>query len=305
MDYLFIFLGFLGLFLGGEALVRGSVGIARRMSISPLLIGLTVVGFGTSTPELLVSVDAAWRGVPDIALGNVIGSNIANILLIVGLSAVIWPIKVMGDTLRRDTAVMMAAALAMVPLFAMGHLGRLAGIILVAGLAGYLIWAYRQPGAAAPDEIDQPAPASVAISGLWVVGGLIALMLGARFLVDGSVSIARGYGISEAFIGLTIVAIGTSLPELATSLIAALRRQSEIAIGNIVGSNIFNILGILGLTAVITPVPVAPRFLAFDLPILIAVSLVLTMLLVTRPVIGRMVGVAMLLAYAAYVWAAQ
>lgn len=305
VDYLFIFLGLLGLFLGGEALVRGSVGIARRMSISPLLIGLTVVGFGTSTPELLVSVDAAWRGVPDIALGNVIGSNIANILLIVGLSAVIWPIKVMGDTLRRDTAVMMAAALAMVPLFAMGHLGRLAGIILVAGLAGYLIWAYRQPGAAAPDEIDQPAPASVAISGLWVVGGLIALMLGARFLVDGSVSIARGYGISEAFIGLTIVAIGTSLPELATSLIAALRRQSEIAIGNIVGSNIFNILGILGLTAVITPVPVAPRFLAFDLPILIAVSLVLTMLLVTRPVIGRMVGVAMLLAYAAYVWAAQ
>ncbi|MFD1194661.1 calcium/sodium antiporter [Seohaeicola saemankumensis] len=305
MDYLFIFLGLLGLFLGGEALVRGSVGIARRMSISPLLIGLTVVGFGTSTPELLVSVDAAWRGVPDIALGNVIGSNIANILLIVGLSAVIWPIKVMGDTLRRDTAVMMAAALAMVPLFAMGHLGRLAGIILVAGLAGYLIWAYRQPGAAAPDEIDQPAPASVAISGLWVVGGLIALMLGARFLVDGSVSIARGYGISEAFIGLTIVAIGTSLPELATSLIAALRRQSEIAIGNIVGSNIFNILGILGLTAVITPVPVAPRFLAFDLPILIAVSLVLTLLLVTRPVIGRMVGVAMLLAYAAYVWAAQ
>ncbi len=285
--------------------MRGSVGIARRMSISPLLIGLTVVGFGTSTPELLVSVDAAWRGVPDIALGNVIGSNIANILLIVGLSAVIWPIKVMGDTLRRDTAVMMAAALAMVPLFAMGHLGRLAGIILVAGLAGYLIWAYRQPGAAAPDEIDQPAPASVAISGLWVVGGLIALMLGARFLVDGSVSIARGYGISEAFIGLTIVAIGTSLPELATSLIAALRRQSEIAIGNIVGSNIFNILGILGLTAVITPVPVAPRFLAFDLPILIAVSLVLTLLLVTRPVIGRMVGVAMLLAYAAYVWAAQ
>lgn len=305
VDYLFIFLGLLGLFLGGEALVRGSVGIARRMSISPLLIGLTVVGFGTSTPELLVSVDAAWRGVPDIALGNVIGSNIANILLIVGLSAVIWPIKVMGDTLRRDTAVMMAAALAMVPLFAMGHLGRLAGIILVAGLAGYLIWAYRQPGAAAPDEIDQPAPASVAISGLWVVGGLIALMLGARFLVDGSVSIARGYGISEAFIGLTIVAIGTSLPELATSLIAALRRQSEIAIGNIVGSNIFNILGILGLTAVITPVPVAPRFLAFDLPILIAVSLVLTLLLVTRPVIGRMVGVAMLLAYAAYVWAAQ
>ena len=305
MDYLYIFLGLLGLFFGGEALVRGSVGIARRMSISPLLIGLTVVGFGTSTPELLVSVDAAWRDVPDIALGNVIGSNIANILLIVGLSAIVWPIKVMGDTLRRDTAVMMAAGLALVPLFMMGQIGRISGVLLVAGLAIYLLTAYRQAGAATTDEGDQPAPASIAVSGLWVIGGLIALMVGARFLVDGAVSIARGYGISEAFIGLTIVAVGTSLPELATSLIAALRRQSEIAIGNIVGSNIFNVLGILGLTAVITPVPVAPRFLSFDLPILIAVSLVLTLLLLTRPVIGRGVGIAMLLAYAAYVWSAQ
>ncbi len=305
VDYLYISLGLLGLFFGGEALVRGSVGIARRMSISPLLIGLTVVGFGTSTPELLVSVDAAWRGVPDIALGNVIGSNIANILLIVGLSAVVWPIKVMGDTLRRDTAVMMAAGLALVPLFAMGQMGRMSGVLLVAGLAAYLVWAYRQSGGAAPEELDQPAPASVAVSGLWVVGGLIALMIGARLLVDGAVSIARGYGISEAFIGLTIVAVGTSLPELATSLIAAFRRQSEIAIGNIVGSNIFNVLGILGLTAVIAPVPVAPRFLSFDLPILIAVSLVLTLLLLTRPVIGRGVGIAMMLAYVAYVWFAQ
>ena len=305
MDYLYISLGLLGLFFGGEALVRGSVGIARRMSISPLLIGLTVVGFGTSTPELLVSVDAAWRGVPDIALGNVIGSNIANILLIVGLSAVVWPIKVMGDTLRRDTSVMMAAGLALVPLFAMGQMGRMSGVLLVAGLAAYLVWAYRQSGGAAPEELDQPAPASVAVSGLWVVGGLIALMIGARLLVDGAVSIARGYGISEAFIGLTIVAVGTSLPELATSLIAAFRRQSEIAIGNIVGSNIFNVLGILGLTAVIAPVPVAPRFLSFDLPILIAVSLVLTLLLLTRPVIGRGVGIAMMLAYVTYVWSAQ
>jgi cation:H+ antiporter len=305
VDYLYIILGLLGLFFGGEALVRGSVGIARRMSISPLLIGLTVVGFGTSTPELLVSVDAALRGVPDIALGNVIGSNIANILLIVGLSAIVWPIKVLGDTLRRDTAVMMAAGLALVPLFAMGEIGRISGVLLVAGLATYLFLAYRQAGAATTDESDQPAPSSYAVSGLWVVGGLIALMVGARFLVDGAVSIARGYGISEAFIGLTIVAVGTSLPELATSLIAALRRQSEIAIGNIVGSNIFNVLGILGLTAVITPVPVAPRFLGFDLPILIAVSLVLTLLLLTRPVIGRGLGIVMLLAYAAYVWSAQ
>ena len=305
MDYAYLLAGLVGLFFGGEALVRGSVGIARRMAIPPLLIGLTVVGFGTSTPELLVSVDAAWRGVPDIALGNIVGSNIANILLIIGLSALVWPIKVMGATLRRDTAVMMAAALVLVPIFAMAQMGRPVGLVLVAGLVAYLVWAYRQPGEMEAEEVSVPAPASALVSTLWVIGGLVALMVGARFLVDGAVSIARGYGISEAFIGLTIVAVGTSLPELATSLIAALRRQSEIAIGNIVGSNIFNVLGILGVTALITPIPVASRFLTFDLPVMIAVSLVLTALLLTRPVIGRGIGVAMLVGYVAYVWAAQ
>jgi len=305
VDYLYLFGGLVGLFFGGEALVRGSVGIARRMAIPPLLIGLTVVGFGTSTPELLVSVDAAWRGVPDIALGNIVGSNIANILLIVGLSALVWPIKVMGATLRRDTAAMVAAALVLVPVFAIGQLGRLWGLVLVAGLAAYLIWSYLRPGDTEAEDVDVPAPASALVSTLWVICGLVALMVGARFLVDGAVNIARGYGISEAFIGLTIVAVGTSLPELATSLIAALRRQSEIAIGNIVGSNIFNVLGILGVTALIAPIPVASRFLTFDLPVMIAVSLVLTALLLTRPVIGRGIGVALLAGYIAYVWAAQ
>ncbi|MCA1777495.1 MAG: calcium/sodium antiporter [Loktanella sp.] len=302
---MFLVVGLIGLFFGGEALVRGSVGIARRMAIPPLLIGLTVVGFGTSTPELLVSVGAAWRGVPDIALGNIVGSNIANILLIIGLSALVWPIKVMGATLRRDTAVMMAAALVLVPMFALAQMGRVSGLVLVAGLAGYLVWAYRQPGEAPPEDEDLPAPASTLVSLLWVIAGLIALMVGARFLVDGAVSIARGYGVSEAFIGLTIVAVGTSLPELATSLIAAIKRQSEIAIGNIVGSNIFNVFGILGVTALIAPIPVASRFLTFDLPIMIGVSLILTALLLTRPVIGRGVGVALLVGYVAYVWAAQ
>ncbi|MDO5758626.1 MAG: calcium/sodium antiporter [Rhodobacterales bacterium] len=305
MDYLYLFAGLVGLFFGGEALVRGSVDIARRMAISPLLIGLTVVGFGTSTPELLVSVDAALRGVPDIAIGNIVGSNIANILLIVGLTALIWPIKIMGATLRRDTAVMMAAALVLVPIFAIGQLGRPAGFLLVASLTTYLIWAYRQASAAVVEDLDGPAPTSNLVSGLWVIGGLGALMVGARFMVDGAVSIARDHGVSEAFIGLTIVAVGTSLPELATSLIAAFRRESEIAIGNIVGSNIFNVLGILGVTAVISPIPVTSRFLIFDLPIMIAVSLVLTGLLLSRQVIGRGVGVVMLTGYVIYVWAAQ
>lgn len=305
MDYIYLFAGLIGLFLGGEALVRGSVGFARRMAIPPLLIGLTVVGFGTSTPELLVSVDAAWRGVPDIALGNIVGSNIANILLIIGLSALVWPIRVMGMALRRDTAVMMAAALVLVPVFAMGDVGRPAGFLLVAGLVGYLVWACCRPGVCPEEEIGVDAPASALVSGLWVIGGLVALMAGARFLVDGAVSIARDHGISEAFIGLTIVAVGTSLPELATSLIAAFRRQSEIAIGNIVGSNIFNVLGILGVTALIAPIPVASRFLRFDLPVMIAVTLLLSVLLLARPAIGRGVGLALLVGYAIYVWAAQ
>jgi len=305
MEYLYLVGGLLALFLGGEALVRGSVGIARSLAIPPLLIGLTVVGFGTSTPELLVSVDAAWRGVPDIALGNVIGSNIANILLIVGVSALVWPVRVLGDTLRRDTAVMMAGALVLVPIFALGQIGQVPGALLVAGLLGYLFWCYRQPGAAAVEGDDLPAPASTLVSVMWVLGGLVALMLGARFLVDGAVSIARGFGISEAFIGLTIVAVGTSLPELATSLIAALRRQSEVAIGNIVGSNIFNVFGVLGATAMIAPIPVSSRFLTFDLPVLIVVSAGLTAVLLTRPVVGRGLALGLLVAYAAYVWAAQ
>jgi len=305
VDYLYLVIGLVGLFFGGEALVRGSVGIARRMAIPPLLIGLTVVGFGTSTPELLVSVQAAWRGVPDIALGNIVGSNIANVLLIVGLTALVWPIRVSGATLRRDTAVMIAAALVLVPIFAMGQVDRLSGLVLVAGLAGYLVWAYRQPGATVAEDETVGAPASAILSVLWVIGGLVALMFGARFLVDGAVSIARGFGISEAFIGLTIVAVGTSLPELATSVIAAIRKQSEIAIGNIIGSNIFNVLGILGMTALIAPIPVASRFLTFDLPVMIGVSGVLTLLLLTRPQVGRVVGVVMLSGYVAYVWAAQ
>lgn len=305
MDYIFVFVGLVGLFFGGEALVRGSVGVARRLAIPPLLIGLTVVGFGTSTPELLVSMEAAWLGVPDIAVGNVIGSNIANILLIVGLTCLVWPIHVSGATLRRDTAVMVAAACALVPIFAMGEIGRLHGLLLVTALLAFLTWAYIQPGEAAEEDANAPAAASLLVSILWGVVGLVALIFGARFLVDGAVTIARSSGVSEAFIGLTVVAVGTSLPEIATSVIAAFRRQSEIAIGNIIGSNIFNVLGILGVTALIKPIPVADRFLTFDLPIMIIVSLVLTGLLLTRPVIGRGVGLSVLVGYLAYVWAAQ
>jgi cation:H+ antiporter len=305
LDALFVLLGLVGLFVGGEFLVRGSVAVARGFGISPLLIGLTVVGFGTSTPELLVSVDAALRGLPDIALGNVVGSNIANILLIVGASALLWPITLNGNFPKRDLVTMLVAALLLLPLFALGAVGRVAGMVLVGGLVIYLVLAFR--GARGEQEVQ---PEYGAAMPLWVAGGLVvvgllALLVGARLLIDGAIAIARDFGLSEAFIGLTIVAVGTSLPELATSLVAALRRQSDIAIGNVVGSNIFNILGILGATAIIAPIPVAARFLAFDLPVMLVASLPLAGLLLFRWSLGRPVGLLMLVAYAAYVWAAQ
>ena len=305
MDYLSIMAGLVGLFLGGEALVRGSVSIAHKMSISPFVIGLTVVGFGTSTPELLVSVQAALKGVPDIAIGNIVGSNIANVLLIVGVTALVWPIHVAGSALRRDTTIMILSALALVPLFAMGEIGRVAGLTLVAGLIAYLVWTFLKPRQEASDDEAEAAATPIVHALLWVALGLVALLFGARFLVDGAVSVAQDFGVSEAFIGLTIVAIGTSLPELATSLIAAFRHQSDIAIGNIVGSNIFNVLGILGVTSIVAPIPVAPRFLTFDLPIMIVVSIVLTGLLLLHQKIGRRTGAVMLLAYCAYLLTAH
>jgi cation:H+ antiporter len=305
LEYIYIVAGLIGLFFGGEALVRGSVGIAKRLGMSSLLIGLTVVGFGTSTPELLVSVQAALDDVPAIAIGNIVGSNIANILLIGGLTCLVWPIRVSGATLKRDAGVMIAAAMVLVPIFMTGQIGRLTGFLLLAGLIGYLAWAYLQPGDAAEDDVDGAVPKSIPVSVMWVAGGLVVLIFGARFLVTGATNIARDFGLSEAFIGLTIVAVGTSLPELATSIIAAFRKQSEIAIGNIVGSNIFNVLGILGVTALIAPIPVEARFLTFDLPVMIAASVLFAVLLLTRPIVGRVLGVGLLILYVVYVYFAQ
>ncbi|MDX5357768.1 MAG: calcium/sodium antiporter [Rhodobacterales bacterium] len=304
MDYIFVAIGLLGLFLGGDALVRGAVGVARKLAMPPLLIGLTVVGFGTSMPELLVSAQAALGGAPALAIGNIVGSNIGNILLIAGISALIWPIRVNGAALRTDIGFMLGATLALVPLFWLGEVGRIAGALLFAGLLVYLVTSYRNSqGTEEAEAMESASPLWKSL--LWLAFGFAALLAGARFLVDGSVNIARSFGVSEAFIGLTVVAIGTSLPELATSLAAALKRHSDIAVGNIVGSNIFNVLGILGITAMIAPIPVDPRFLTFDLPALLAATLALAALLLWRPVIGRGVGALLLASYATYIVTAQ
>lgn len=300
MTYILFLIGLAGLFIGGELLVRGAVGVARRLHVPPLVIGLTIVGFGTSTPELLVSLQAALSGAPSLAVGNVIGSNIANILLILGLSAIIAAVPMRFADLRRDFAAMIGSTLLLWLMIAGGMVARIEGAILVAALVLYLWLSLKDTAGSAPPETDAaPAPLwkSIAIA----VAGLLVLMGGARLLVDSATEIARAFGVSEAVIGLTIVAVGTSLPELATAIIAALRRHPEIAVGNIVGSNIFNVLGILGVTALVTPIPVEPRFAGLDMSIAVAAALAMLTFAVLPGRVGRIGGAALLASYAGYV----
>ena len=300
MTTIFFLLGMAALFLGGELLVRGATDVARHYRLSPMIIGLTIVGFGTSSPELLVSVQAALAGQPDIALGSALGSNVSNILLILGVSALIAPLIIPFRQMKGDLAFMLGASLLIWWMLRDGQVSRLDGLILLIGLAAFLILAFRagDDSAAAPER-----PRHSALIGWGMTGaGLLALVFGAQLLVSSATDIARAFGVSEAVIGLTIVAVGTSLPELATSLIAALRKQTEIAVGNIVGSNIFNILGILGLTAVITPIPAAPRFASVDMFWVTGSALGLVILAATLGGLPRKAGAALLAAYALFVW---
>jgi cation:H+ antiporter len=297
--YVMFVLGLVGLFFGGEFLVRGAVGIARKLSVPPLVIGLTVVGFGTSTPELLVSVQAALAGAPAIAIGNVIGSNIANILLILGLTAIIMPVAMPIAETKRDFVVMISATLVLWAILIGGTVWLWQGLLLIAALAGYLFASFR--GQTSPSDSDLPASTnSFLYSMLFVLAGLAALIVGAKFLVDSASEIARDFGVSEAVIGLSVVAVGTSLPELATSALAALRAQSQIAVGNILGSCIFNILGILGVTALVAPIPVDPRFAELDIMIALAAALAMLGFAVFPVRINRIGGGLLMTAYAGY-----
>ncbi|MDY8107596.1 calcium/sodium antiporter [Fulvimarina sp. 2208YS6-2-32] len=304
-DLAFLAVGLVLLFIGGEGLVKGATSIAIRFGLSRLIVGLVIVGFGTSAPELLVSIQAALAGSPDIAIGNVVGSNIANILLILGVAAVIAPIANTDTSIRRDLVVMVAASLLIGALFLFGTIDRVMGIGLFAALGVYLVVSYgleRRRRKAVQVELREEAPGLAPLpAGLFVVAGIVMLVLGARFMVDGATGIARDLGISEAVIGLTIVAIGTSLPELATAIVAARKREAEVVLANVVGSNIFNILCILGITAIISPIPVADRFASVDGPIMIAVAAAAALYLYRVTIVGRGVGAALLLAYAGYV----
>lgn len=298
MTYLIFVAGLIALTLGGEFLVRGASAIARHFRLSPMLIGLTIVGFGTSAPELLVSVQAALADQPGIAIGNVLGSNIANTLLILGISALIAPLMIPVRKIWRDLAFMLGATALIWLMLLDGWIGRANGVLLLIGLGAFLATAFLTGKA---DQMDDTAP-RMAPPMAWAmtIGGLIVMVFGARLLVESATEIARSFGISEAVIGLTIVAVGTSLPELATSVIAALRKQTEIAVGNIVGSNIFNILGILGITAVISPIPADPRFAHVDMFWVAGSAIALTAMAVAWGGLPRKAGVALLLAYAVF-----
>ena len=300
LTYLLFSLGLVALFFGGEYLVKGASGIARRYNLSPMVIGLTIVGFGTSAPELLVSIQAALAGQPALAIGNVLGSNIANILLILGVSAVIAPLLIPLRKVWRDLGFMALATAALWLMLSDGVVTRAEGFMLIAGLVVFMSTAFFF-GKLDEEDIDDAPPPALGMAIAQTIGGLVVLVIGARLLVDSSTEIARAYGISEAVIGLTIVAVGTSLPELATSVIAAMRKQTEIAVGNVIGSNIFNIFSILGITALITPIPADPRFASIDMPWVAGTALLLIVMAVVLKGVPRLAGVALLAIYAAYI----
>ena len=301
------------LVLGAEILVRGASRLAAAAGISPLVIGLTVVAFGTSTPELAVSVRAALSGQADIALGNVVGSNIFNILFILGLSALITPLVVAQQVVRLDVPIMIGVSVLLLILGLDGRLTWPDGVLLVAGIVAYSVFVIREGRKETAEVMAEyekeyargsvPGARLILVQVACILAGLGLLVIGAHWLVDGAVALARVLGISELVIGLSIVAAGTSLPEVATSIIAAIRGERDIAVGNVVGSNIYNILLILGLSAIIAPsgITVAPAAWAFDIPVMIAVALACLPIFVTGHLIARWEGLLFVGYYVAYV----
>jgi len=296
---------------GAELLVRGASRLAVAAGISPLVVGLTVVAFGTSSPELAVTVGSAWSGQADVAVGNVVGSNIFNVLFILGVSALIVPLVVAQQLVRLDVPVMIAASVLMFVMALDGHVGRVDGLVLCAGLAAYTIFLIRQSRretVAVQDEYAEAFGGPPADGRHWglhvllVVVGLALLVVGARWLVDAAVGVAAALGVSELVIALTIVAAGTSLPEVATSVLAAIRGERDIAVGNVVGSNVFNILGVLGAGSVVAPagVAVSSGALWFDIPVMLAVAVAALPVFFTGYTIARWEGAVFLAYYVAY-----
>ncbi len=300
--FLWFVLGLAALTLGAEAMVRGASRLALTLGISPLVVGLTIVAFGTSAPEMAVSVNAALAGSGDLAIGNVVGSNIANVLLILGLSALIVPLSVNAQIIRQEVPIMIGASLLLVVLALDGNISRGEGALflaLVVAYTGFLVIQSRRADRAADDEFAGEMPdvrsrwdAHWIVQGLLVIGGLALLVIGAGWLVDSAVAVARSFGVSDLVIGLTVVAVGTSMPEIATSLVAAFRGERDIAVGNVVGSNIFNIFACLGAAGLLADggITVSAAARNFDLWVMLAVALACLPVMITGREIARWEG---------------
>lgn len=313
--------GLLLLYFGAEALVGGSSAIALKYGVKPLVVGLTVVAFGTSSPELLVCLTAAIESTSAtdaISIGNILGSNIANIVLILGCASILRPIRVTQQAVRREYPIMLAATFLLVGLIVFDgvepSLTRLDGAVLLTGMVGYLVYSYISAAADAAADVDDVAPdeldeieglvdeeTSVPLQAVKIVVGIVGLAMGAWGMVESSVAIARDLNVPEIAIGISIVAFGTSLPELATSVVAAVREEADISVGNVIGSNIFNIMLVLGTVALIAPVSVDPSVLDFDLWMMLGVALGIWPILYTGKNISRIEGIAMVAIYGGYI----
>lgn len=313
LPFLMLILGLVILVAGAELLVRGASSLALRLGITPLVVGLTVVAFGTSSPEMAVSIQSGLAGQADIAMGNIVGSNIFNVLVILGLSALIIPLVVAQQLVRMDVPIMIGVSVLMLIMALDGRIGALDGLLLTAGVVAYTVSAIQRGRKEAPEVQAEYAQEFSQTSQNWlgrlpvqiafILAGLVLLVLGANWLVDGAVDIARMFGVSELIIGLTIVAAGTSMPELATSIVAALRGERDIAVGNIVGSCLFNILAIAGVASLVTPggLAVSDALIRFDIPVMIAVALACLPIFAAGHVITRWHGALFFGYYVAYV----
>ncbi|MEO0542839.1 MAG: calcium/sodium antiporter [Pseudomonadota bacterium] len=304
--------GLVLLVFAGDFLVKGAVGLAENLGIPPLIIGLTIVAFGTSAPELFVSLSSAFNGVPDIAVGNVVGSNVANVLLVMGVPALLAAIHANQRGLSRNVAIMLVFTVAFMWMISDGMLSRTEGLTLFVGLVVFLLAQIMRARAAmqAEDEDEIPpdyhdeigeAPHGAFMVAVFLIGGFLGLPIAAHMTVTGASEIASTFGVSEAVIGLTIVAIGTSLPELATSFMAAWRKEADVALGNIIGSNIFNLAAIMGITGMVTALPVADVIVTRDMWVMLATSILLAVICFGKITTGKLLGSAMLVGYAVYI----
>ena len=311
LEYLFLVIaGLILLIWGADRFVHGAAALARNLGVAPLMIGLTVVAFATSAPEILVSAVAAFAGQPGLAFGNAIGSNIVNVGLVLGLTAMVRPIKLESATLRREMPALLAVTLLTVSLFLDTRLSRVDGVVMLTGLVIVMVWLTRlglRSSATDPIAMDYdaeiPTDVTTPMAVVWLLVGLLTLLIGAKLLVAGAIGIAQLLGVSEVVIGITIVAFGTSLPELAVSLASALKGEYGLAIGNIVGSNIFNLLAVIGVAAAIHPTVLPPTVLSLHIFVMVAFTLVLFAMTYDydgKSDLSRLEGVALFAAYVAY-----